>query len=98
VDLKLQNIKDLLDCADDKDISELFARKMLWLIQTVEKQQKEVEQYQLQETLLLERIKRDTLQIKEIKAKCRFKFVEKMLEENTKLAKEVARLKGEVLV
>jgi cell division FtsZ-interacting protein ZapD len=55
-----------------------------------------VEQYQLQETFLLESLKKQTLQIKDMKEKCRFKFVEKVMDENLALAQELALIKGEM--
>jgi hypothetical protein len=78
------------------------------LLQTIEQQKQEyqtlysslaeadaiIEQYQLQETLLLERIKRQTLQIKEMKQNSRLTRFYEMAEENLKLAEENARLKN----
>jgi DNA-binding transcriptional regulator PaaX len=55
-----------------------------------------VEEFQIQETFLLERLKKQTLQVKEMKEKCRFKFVEKVMEENLALAQELALIKGEM--
>lgn len=52
-----------------------------------------IEQYKLQETILLERLKKQTLEIKDLKSKSRtIRFFE-MAEENLKLAEENARLK-----
>jgi hypothetical protein len=77
------------------------------LIQTIDQQKQEyqtlysslaeadaiIEQYKLQETILLERIKKQTLQIKEMKLNSRLTRFYEMAEENLKLAEEVARLK-----
>lgn len=64
----------------------------------IEQLQEEMKLYKLQETLLLERLKKQTLQIKEMKQNSRLmKFME-MAEENLALAQEVARLKGEITV
>ncbi|MBT2735158.1 hypothetical protein [Bacillus sp. ISL-7] len=77
------------------------------LIKTIEQQEKEcqtlysslaeadaiIEQYQLQETLLLERLKKQTLQIKEMKQNSRLINFYAMSKENLKLAEENARLK-----
>jgi hypothetical protein len=57
-----------------------------------------VKQQQLDETLLLDRIKRDTLQIKEMKKNSRLTRFWDLAEENLILAQEIARLKGEVPV
>jgi predicted nuclease with TOPRIM domain len=55
--------------------------------------QDEVKRYQLQESLLLERLKKQTLQLKETKQNSRLiKFYE-IAEENLKLAQENARLR-----
>jgi hypothetical protein len=64
------------------------------LLETIEELVQTVEQYQLQETLLLERLKKSTRQLKEMKEMNRFKFVEKILIENTEMAQELAQLKG----
>jgi predicted RNase H-like nuclease (RuvC/YqgF family) len=54
----------------------------------------EINQYKLQEELLLERLKKQTLQMKEMKRNSRLiKFYE-MAEENLSLATELAMLKG----
>jgi hypothetical protein len=77
------------------------------LTQTIEQQKQEyqtlysslceadaiIEQYKLQETILLERLKKQTLQIKEMKLNSRLTRFYEMAEENLKLAEEVARLK-----
>lgn len=68
------------------------------LLETVKDLVATVEQYQIQENILLERLKKQTLQLKEMKEKNRFKFVEKMLQENTALTQENARLKGALSV
>jgi hypothetical protein len=55
-----------------------------------------IDQYKLQEELLLERLKKQTLQMKEMKRNSRLiKFYE-MAEENLSLATELAMLKGEM--
>lgn len=64
------------------------------LLETIEELVQTVEQYQLQETLLLERLKKNIRQLKEMKEMNRFKFVEKILIENTEMAQELAQLKG----
>lgn len=52
-----------------------------------------IEQYQLQKTLLLERLKKHSVQIKEMKHNSRLTRFYDMAEENLKLAEENARLK-----
>lgn len=63
---------------------------VVWLIETIE-------QLQTTHDLLLEQIKQNTLQIKEMKQNSRLTRFWVLAEENLKLAQEVARLKGEVL-
>ena len=82
------------------------------LLQTIEQQKQEyqtiynslaeadaiIEQYQLQEKLLLDRLQKLTLEFKELKRNSRtIRFFE-MAEENLKLAEENARLKGVIPV
>ncbi|MBO0959539.1 hypothetical protein J1P26_07305 [Neobacillus sp. MM2021_6] len=96
-------------CNNDYPISLTFS-DIKWLITKVEQQQKEladahnkelsyiddIETYQLQETLLLERLKKVTLEYKELKRNSRsIRFFE-MAEENLKLATELAQMKGEI--
>jgi uncharacterized protein YdcH (DUF465 family) len=60
----------------------------------ISQQQEEINQYKFQEELLLERLKKQTLQMKEMKQNSRLiKFYE-MAEENLSLATELAMLKG----
>ncbi|CRK80336.1 hypothetical protein [Neobacillus massiliamazoniensis] len=67
-------------------------------IVTIEDLVEMVEQYKLQETILLERLKKQTLQIKEMKQNSRLTRFYEMAEENLKMAQELAQLKGEVTV
>ncbi len=53
--------------------------------------QKEVNQYKLQETLLLEKVKKQIEDIRHLRAKTTFK----VYEENLLLVQEIVRLKGE---
>lgn len=57
----------------------------------VDQLQGEVKQYKLQETLLLEKIKKQTEDIRHLRAKTTFK----VYEENLVLVQEIVRLKGE---
>jgi hypothetical protein len=57
-----------------------------------------IEQYKLQETNLLERLKKQTWQIKEMKQNSRLLTFYAMAEENLKFAEENARLKELVKV
>ena len=57
----------------------------------VELQRKEIEIYKLHETILLERLKKQTLEIKELKQNSRLINFYKMAEENLNLAQKVVR-------
>jgi hypothetical protein len=61
--------------------------------QIIEQQKEEIILYKLQETILLERLKKQTLQMKEMKQNSRLTRFYDMAEENLKLAKENARYK-----
>lgn len=53
----------------------------------------EVKQYKLQESILLERLQKQTLQMKEMKQNSRLQRFYDMAEENLRMAQEIARLK-----
>lgn len=59
----------------------------------IQGQQETIEQYKLQETILLERLKKQTLQLKEMQKDRRLTRFYEMAEENLKLAQENAGLK-----
>jgi hypothetical protein len=92
----LQVIKSKYFIESDSPIAIGNVEEIKWLIQSFEDQQREIEQYQLQEELLLGRLQKLTLEYREMKEKNRLKFVEKMLIENTELAQELALIKGEM--
>jgi predicted nucleic acid-binding Zn-ribbon protein len=66
------------------------------LNQSVEEMDATIGQYQLQETLLLERLKKQTLEIKAMKQNSRLTRFYDMAEENLKMAQKVAELEGEL--
>jgi hypothetical protein len=70
----------------DKDIA------IAEFIQIIEQQDADIKLYQLQETIILERLKRNTLMMKEMKLNSRLTRFYEMSEENLKLAQENARL------
>lgn len=61
-----------------------------WLIETIE-------QYQLNEIVLLEKLKKQTLELKEMKRNGRLNRFFSMAEENLKMAQKVAELEGELI-
>jgi len=64
------------------------------LMEIMEGQRNEIELYKLQESMLLERLKKQTLEIKEMKNDRRLTRFYAMAEENLKLAEENSRLRN----
>ncbi len=100
--MPIDDIKLLIETVKDQQeeiywsdiaIEAMFKSREEW-IRSHKELENMIKQYQLQETLLLGRLQKLTLEYKELKEKNRFKFVEKMLIENTELAEENAKLKG----
>jgi phosphoribosylaminoimidazole-succinocarboxamide synthase len=82
-----------------------YEETIVHLVGKVEQQQNELKEARCREISYIDDIEQTegmftqaNGRIKEMKEKCRFKFVEKVMEENLALAQEVARLKGVVPV
>lgn len=104
--MNIDDIKWLIDSfelvqEENGAMAEKHAEKSIAIadfMQIVELQRQEIELFKLTETLLLERLKKQTSEIKELKRNSRtIRFFE-MVEENLKLAEENARLKDLVNV
>jgi hypothetical protein len=103
--MNIQDIKWLIDSfellqEENGAMAEKHAEKSLAIadfMRIIEIQRKEIKLYQLQETILLDRLQRQTSEIKEMKQNSRFTRFLDMAEENLKLAQENARL-NELLV
>ena len=102
--MNIEDIKWLIDSfeqlqEENGDMAEKHAEKDIAIaefMQIVELQQKEIELFKLSETILLKRLEKLSLEFKELKQKSRTIRFFDMAEENLKLAKEIALLKGEL--
>lgn len=104
--MNIEDIKNLIEIVDllikeNGDMAEKHAEKDIAIgdfMKIVDLQRKEIELYKLAETILLERLQKQTVEIKDLKKKSSTIRFFDMAEENLKLAQEVARLKELVKV
>jgi uncharacterized protein YqgV (UPF0045/DUF77 family) len=84
---QLETVADLVDLVERQQ------NEYISLSQSIEEMDATIQQYQLQETFLLERLKKQTLQIKEMKQNSRLIRFYDMAEENLKMAQELQKYK-----